>query len=53
MKKYEAPSLEVTKLNLEDVIASGHSDFDVSTGEEVNGLLGWGNAILSNIDLDA
>lgn len=53
MKKYEAPSLEVTKLNLEDVIASGHSDFGVSEGDEGStGTIGsWGSAVLSNFNL--
>ncbi len=52
MKKYEAPSLEVTKLNLEDVIAAGWSDGEGDEGS--TGTIGsWAGAVLSNIDLGA
>ena len=50
MKKYEAPSLEVTKLNLEDVIATGYSDNKDGDEVSASGMSSW-IAGLSNIVL--
>lgn len=41
MKKYEAPSLEVTKLNLEDVIAAGYSDNQNGDEGDASGMNSW------------
>lgn len=45
MKKYEAPSLEVTKLNVEDVIASTYTDYEGGSGDLGGFLNTWSSSI--------